>query len=253
MSTTMIPNPQPGPAARPSPVAPGQSMRFVAMRANLMPDEVIDARRTEVVRRRVLMGMGGLLAVVLIGFGTTWLQTESAKGDLSDQHHRTTALLDQQSNYAPLVNAQQETLTINTKLVQLMVGDVRWQPMYATVRSDAPAGVGITSISAQITTATAGATATPGTGGTPPYGALISTGQTTIGTLTVVGTANSEDQVAAYADRLGTQTGVVNAVIQNYDGTSRPYTFTIAAILTTDALGGRYHVANPAITTQGGS
>jgi hypothetical protein len=251
MATTMIPQPQPGPAVRPSPVAGGQSLRFLAVRANLMPDEVIDARRTEVVRRRVLIGMGTLLALLLVGFGTTWLQTESAKGDLSDQQHRAKALLDQQYNYAPLVEAQNDTAAINTKLTQLMVGDVRWQPMYATVRSDAPAGVGVTSISAQITTATAGATATAGSGGAPPFGALTGTGQTVIGTLTVIGTVGSEDQAAAYADRLGTETGVVNPVIQNMDLTTRPFTFTIAAILTADALGGPYHVANPA--TQGGN
>jgi hypothetical protein len=246
MSTTMIPQPQPGPAARPTPVAPGQSLRWVAVRANLMPDEVLDARRTEVVRRRVLIGLAAMLVLILVGFGTTWLQTESAKGDLSDQQHRTTALHDQEQNYTPLLAAQNATVEINTELTQLMVGDVRWQPMYATVRSDAPAGVGVTSISAQITTATAGATATAGSGATPPYGALTGTGQIVIGTLTVVGTVSSEDQVAAYDDRLATEPGVVNPVIQSVDFTSRPYTFTIAAILTADALGGPYHVANPA-------
>ena len=110
MATTMIPHPQPSPAPRPSPVAnPGGSLRFVAVRANLMPDEVIDARRTDVVRRRVVIGLGALLVLLLAGFASAWLQTSSAKGDLSDQQHRTQALLDQQHDYAPLVAAQAQT------------------------------------------------------------------------------------------------------------------------------------------------
>ena len=158
MATTTDPAPQPSPAPRPSPVMPGQPLRFVAVRANLMPDEVINARRTEVVRRRVVIGLGALLVLLLGGFGSAWLQTASANGDLSDEQHRTQALLDQQQDYAPLVAAQKQTADINAQLAQLMVGDVRWQPMTATVRGDAPAGVGITTLSVQITTRAAGAT-----------------------------------------------------------------------------------------------
>jgi hypothetical protein len=250
MATTMIPHPQPSPPARPSPgVSTGAALRFVAVRANLMPDEVIDARRTEIVRRRVLIGLACLLALILVGFGSAWLQTESSKGDLSDQQHRSAALRDQQHDYAPLVAAQGLTQTINDKLHQLMVGDVDWNSMYGTIRSDAPAGVGITSVSAQITTAAAG-TGTSASNQSP-YFPINPTGTTPIGTLTVVGTAADKDQVAGYADRLGTETGLLNPVISSVTATARPFTFTIVLTLTADALGGRYHVANPA--TQGGN
>jgi hypothetical protein len=245
MATTMIPPPVPGPDVRPTPVPSGQSLRFVAVRANLMPDEVIDARRTDVVRRRVLFGLAGLLALLLVGFGSAWLQTASANGDLSDQQHRTRALQDQQQDYAPLVAAQAQTAAINGQLAQLMVGDVRWQNMLATVRSDAPPGVGVTSVSSQITTSAVGAT--PASGTSSVYAALNATGKTPIGTLTLVGTADNKDQVAGYADRLAGEPGLVSPVVSNYNATTRPFTFTIAAIVTSDALGGRYHVANPPI------
>ena len=254
MATTMIPTPQPSPAPRPSPVAnPGGSLRFVAVRANLMPDEVIDARRTDVVRRRVVIGLGTLLVFILAGFASAWLQTSSSKGDLSDQQHRTQALLDQQHVYAPLVAAQAQTAAINTKLTQLMVGDVRWQNMLATIRGDAPAGVGVTSVSSQITTAAAGNTAAAACSALI-YSALNGTGKTPIGTLTVIGTANNKDQVAGYGDKLAGVTGLVTPVVTNYNATARPFTFTITAIITSDALGGRYHVATaPTAPTQGGN
>jgi hypothetical protein len=251
MATTMIPTPQPSPAPRPSPIAnPGGSLRFVAVRANLMPDEVIDARRTDVVRRRVVIGLGALLVLILAGFASSWLQTSSSKGDLADQQHRIQALLDQQHDYAPLVAAQAQTAAINDKLTQLMVGDVRWQNMLATIRGDAPAGVGLTSVSSQITTSAAGNTAAAA-GSAPIYSALNGTGKTPIGTLTIIGTANSKDQVAAYADKLAGETGLVTPVPTDFNSTSRPYTFTISAIVTSDALGGRYHVASVASVPTG--
>jgi hypothetical protein len=248
-ATTLIP-PSPSPSPALARAAAGD-VRFVAVRANLMPDEVIWARRTEVVRRRVLIGLGVLLVLLLGGFATAWLQTLAAKGDLSDQHHRTTALQSQQHDYAPLVAAQASTANINGKLQLLMVGDVRWQPMFATIRGDAPAGLGITSISAQITTQAAGGVPN----GAPPILGQPA-GVTPIGALTIVGTATNKDQVAAYAEKLGTETGVVNADVTNWNGSARPYTFTIVGVLTADALGGPYHQPAPSAaaptTTQEG-
>ena len=250
MTTTMIPHPSPSPSpgARPGPGAPGDPVRFVAVRANLMPDEVLNARRTDAVRRRVLIALGVLLVLLLGGFATAWLQTVSANGDLSDQQHRTAALQSQQHDYAPLVAAQAQTADIDNKLHLLMVGDVRWQPMYATVRSDAPAGLGITSMAAQISTAAAGGAAPPGSANAPVL-PLNAAGTTPIGTLTVIGTVDTKDQLAGFADKLATVPGLVSPFVQKYDSTQRPFTFTVSAIITVDALGGRYHVSDPSTST----
>ena len=58
--------------------------------------------------------------------------------------------------------------------------------------------------------------------------------------------------MAAYADRLGTETGLVSPLIPSYNATARPFTFTITATITADALGGRYHVPTTA-PVQGGN
>jgi hypothetical protein len=125
--------------------------------------------------------------------------------------------------------------------------------MLATIRGDAPAGVGLTSISSQITTSAAGNTAATA-GSAPIYNALNGSGKTPIGTLTIIGTANNKDQVAGYGDKLAGVTGLVTPVPTNFNSTARPFTFTITAIITSDALGGRYHVATATTpAAQGGN
>jgi Tfp pilus assembly protein PilN len=222
-------------APKPSPV----STRFVSVRASLMPDEVLSRRQTEVVRKQVLLGLVVVVVLLLAWFGLSWWQTSSANGDLDSAQRNHVSLLNQQSQFAPLVTAQTQTQQIQTQLQKLMVGDLSWKDMLATLRAKAPAGVALTNVTGSV-----GIGGAPTTGTGSNAASLNQSGKQQIGQLSVTGSAPSKNAVAAYADRLATVRGLTAPLISNVTATTgHNVTFIVNVLITADALGGRYSVA----------
>jgi len=244
MATTLI-HPDSSAAPRPTP----GGVRVAMIRANLMPDEVLIARRTEVLRRHILIGLAGVLALLIAWYGFTWLSTKSSENDLEDATHRTAALQAQQNKFAPLVAVQGQASTIQSQLHNLMAGDVQWRTMLANLRAKAGAGVQVTNVTSTLSVGGVGVTA----GATTGPGLLNVSGKQAIGTLTVQGTAGTKSEIAGFVDRLASVKGLAAPLLQSVTTTTgKGYTFTVAAVLTTDALGGRYTPPATAPTTNGG-
>ena len=232
MATTLVPPP---PAQTPAREATG-GLRFVAIRANLMPAEVLSARQLVVVRKQVLIGLVAVLVALIGWYGLSWWQTSSANSALEATQRQGEALQSQQSQYTPLVQAQGQIANIRTQLQQLMSSDLPWKTMISSVRGAAPAGLLVQSLTGAITPANV-------TSGADP---LNQTGTASVGTLSVTGTAPDKRTVAAYADALAKVKGLTAPLISAVQASSRPVTFTIMAVITTDALGGRYSTPAPA-------
>jgi Tfp pilus assembly protein PilN len=234
MATTMIP-----PTA---PVTPSTGVRFVPVRASLMPEEVLSSRQLVVVRKRVLAALI-VVAVLLIGsYGLSWWQTRSANNDLATAQHQGMQLQSQQTQFGPLVQAQAQITSIQTQLQSLMSRDLQWKALLVAVRATEPNGVGLSAITGSLNGATtSGLTALPGSAAG-------------VGTLTLTGTAPDKRTVAAYADQLAKVKGLTAPLISSVQASTRPVTFTISAALTSDAFGGRYTPATsvPATSTTGG-
>jgi flagellar basal body-associated protein FliL len=241
MTTTMVP---PTPTPKPT----SSALRYVTMRADLMPAEVISARQTVVVRKQVMLGLLVIVALLIAWFGVSWWQTTSARSDLHDAQHSGVALQKQQAQYAPLVAAQAEIGTIQGQLQKLMVGDLSWKTMVTTLRLVEPNGVTLTNVTGSVT-AGAAAGVNPAVGKLVNSGVLNVTGKLQVGQLTVTGTAPTKTSIAAYADKLGTVLGLTAPLITNVTATpgDHTFTFTINLVVTADALGGRY--ALPATTS----
>jgi Tfp pilus assembly protein PilN len=242
MATTMTPETAAG-AQHPT----GETLRFVSIRADLLPDEVISARRTDVVRQRVLVGLAVLVLLLVGAYGASWWQTSGARSDLSDLQHRGVGLQTQQKEFGALVSTQSQVLAIQSQLQSLMAGDVPWKAMLTTLRETAPQGVELTQLSGSVTAGAAAAGAAQDPNG---YEALNSTGLVQIGTLAVAGTAPDKRSVAAYADKLAKVKGLAAPFITSVTVTDRTVTFAMTVLITSDALGGRYPAAAP--TTPGG-
>jgi Tfp pilus assembly protein PilN len=241
MATTMTP---PAPTAGPKPTA--RAVRFVPVRASLLPDEVISSRRTQLVRKQVLLALVIVVGLMIAWFGMSWWQTSTSNSDLDDAQHRTVALQNQQHEFAPLVDAQAKADTIRTQLQKLMVGDLSWKAMLTTLSAKAPAGVHLTTVTGKIVTATSTKNGT-----SISSSVLNQTGKLSVGTLSVTGTASDKRSVAAYADRLATVKGLTAPLITNVAADNHTVTFTVDLIVTTDAFGGRYAVS-PTTTSTGG-
>ncbi|MDT4918686.1 MAG: hypothetical protein QOI15_3121 [Pseudonocardiales bacterium] len=237
MATTLIP-PSPAPARQVS-----GEVRFVPIRANLMPDEVLSARQVVVVRKQVLLGLVVVLVALIGWYGLSWWHTRTANSDLADLQRQGLALQSQQAQFTPLVQAQTQIADTRSQLELLMVGDLSWKTMLTTLRDKAPAGVAVESITG---------TVTPGSVGTVSESDVLNqTGSASIGQLSITGNAPDKRTVAAYADALSRIKGVTAPLISAVQASSRPVTFTITAVITTDALGGRY--ATDASVATGGN
>lgn len=247
MASTFAP-PVPTPSPRPTPGA--GPVRFVAVRANLLPDEIVGARQTVRVRRRVLIGLGLVVALLIGLFGLSRWETSKADSDLSQAEHDQQALQLQEGHFAKLLSSQQQVQAIQTELQRLMQGDLSWQQMLTTLRTKAPAGVQVTSVAGTITAG--GGSATSSGGSASSAVSLNQTGQATVGSLLVAGSAPDKGTVAAYADQLATVTGLTAPLVTSVNAAGRSVSFTLDVVITAQALGGRYKPAGSTSTSPTG-
>lgn len=243
MATTLVHEP---PAAK---VPSSDGLRFVAVRANLLPDEIVSARQLDVVRKQVLLGLLAVVALLIGWFGLSWWQTAVANSNLDDAQHQTVALQNQQSEFGPLVNTQNQSALIHRQLHNLMAADLPWTKLLATLRSQAPAGVRVTGVTASVTVGVPAA----GVNSVNPLNTSVlnASGRLSVGQLSVTGAAGSKGAVATYVDRLATVPGLAAPLITNFAVSGGVSTFTVNVLITTDALGGRYAAAVPAAPTGG--
>lgn len=230
MATTMIP-PAPTPAPRPSPGP--DAVRFLSIHADLLPDEVRSARQTVALRKRVLLALCLVVALLAGWYGYSWWQTSSARNDLSAAQQQGLALQHQVDGFTPLVRAQAQAQAIQTQLRGLMTGDLSWQQLLSTLRAKAPRGVRLTAVTATVNAKTT-AVATPG---------LNESGSPSVGQLTVTGTAPDKKTTAAYADALGSVKGLTAPLITNITTANNSVTFSVSLTITRAALGGRFTTA----------
>jgi Tfp pilus assembly protein PilN len=238
MSTIILPE---APAPQPAPAPTAEVTRFVAIRADLLPDEIADARRVRRMMRKVAVGLIAVVALVICGYGVTAWQTSGAKGSLATVQRESASLVMEQRKFAPLVLAQSRAVSIKAELTKLMLGDLSWTDLLATLRKSAPAGMTITSITG---TATIGASTGSVPGG---LGVLNRSGKPQVGMLNINGTAPDKNSVAAYIDALGKVPGLAAAFPASVTGVGGKFLFAASVIITSDALGGRY-----AVPAQGG-
>lgn len=238
MATTMVPA---ATAAKP----PHGEVRFVAVRARLLPDEIVSDRQVEVVRKQVIAGLVLVVVILIAAFGLSKWQTRSANNDLATAQRQGAQLESEQNQFAPLVQAQAQIQAIQNQLHSLMRTDLSWKTMLTTLQAKAPSGVTIDSVAGTVNagTATAG-----GAAGVPAGTSVLNaSGQPAVGTLTVSGTAPDKRTVAAYADQLATVKGLAAPLVSSVAADPSGAKFTIVAVITSDALGGRYAAA-PATT-----
>ncbi|MBN9620713.1 MAG: hypothetical protein J0H43_13445, partial [Actinobacteria bacterium] len=81
---------------------------------------------------------------------------------------------------------------------------------------------------------------------------LNQTGQATVGSLLVAGSAPDKGTVAAYADQLATVTGLTAPLVTSVNAAGRSVSFTLDVVITAQALGGRYKPAGSTSTSPTG-
>jgi hypothetical protein len=215
---------------------PQRVVRVLNISADLLPEEIVAARRARRSRAWVVVALPVIVAMLGGWYVYADRAVHSANDDLSAVTGQATTLQKSQTRYQQVVDVQNETTTISQELKALLANDVPWANVFDTLRSTGSAsGVQVRGINAILTKAT-GATAIQ---------TLPSTsGAATIGTVTITGSAPDKPSVAKYVDALGKLTEVANPYLTNAaksdSNGAKAWQFSITVDITSTTLCGRF-------------
>lgn len=231
-------------ATEPLLLAPSSAMP----RVNLLPPEILEARRL----RRTQVGLAFGLTGVLVALGAVFYQhvqdRDAAQRDLTAAQAQTATLQAAQAKYADVPRVVGAIDAAEQARGSAMANDVEWYRTLTNFSLTLPGNVWFTSLTVQVngpqvaaTTGTAPAAPTTATSPTAP---TVPGPGSTIGTVQVAGTALDHPDVASWLDVLARQPGLADAYFSSSTkakiGSKSVVNFTSTANITQDALSHRY-------------
>jgi Tfp pilus assembly protein PilN len=205
------------------------ALRIPPVEANLLPVEIVEARRGRVARRIVVTALVALFLVITGWYGQARYRTSTVADSLQRVEDDAQRVQRQQRDFADLLATRAESQAIETRLSGLVAGDLSWSRLLFSLRTEAPSGVKVTSVVGALFDDAASVEAIA----TRKEGAAI-------GKLTVSGTASTKAALATYVDRLGRVAGLTNPLLTSATEVASVVQFSVQLDITTAALGGRH-------------
>jgi Tfp pilus assembly protein PilN len=206
-------------------------------RVNLLPQEILEARRFKGTQR--LLALAVVAVVALLGAATWWEQSQvaTAREALATEQQRTSELNAEQAKYAQVPRLLAQVTAARGARERAMSADVLWYRFLNDLATATPAGVSLESVAATLSPTVPGAPAATTTVPLKPAG---------IGDIAVEGSANSFDRVSDWLDNLGEVSGLDSSTLSNASreagtGGGKPeVSFSTGVTMTGDALSHRY-------------
>jgi type IV pilus assembly protein PilM len=211
-----------------------RAWRIPSLAADLLPDEVVEARRAGRARTRVLAAVGAFTVLVGAWYGVARVQTSDAQDALDATTAQAQDLQRQQHAYAGLIGTQASIAAVHGQLKGLMADDLSWRAVLAQLDAAAPAGVELSAITTTLNSGVAGAE------GAQTNALPSMSGRKVIGKLTVTGFGTDKPAIAAYLDALAKLSIVDSPLLTDVIRESEGLRFTAQLNVTTAALGGRF-------------
>jgi Tfp pilus assembly protein PilO len=191
--------------------------------ANLLPPEIVAARRVRGIRKVVVFVIAGVFALGIAGYVYGMMQKNDADATLTASENRTVALHQQQLKYNEVVTLNGQVDQIKSQLSGLLLDDVDFNEMVGVLAARAPQGGEITQLTFTIQSASPQTTS-------QNTAQLNPSGHQLVGLTTISGTAKSMADVADYVVKVSTVPGVVAVYpsSQQNDGKTVKYTISLA-------------------------
>ncbi|TNM64500.1 PilN domain-containing protein [Streptomyces sp. NP160] len=223
-------------AVEPAPPSTVQ-VNWSAPRVNLLPLEVVVARRVRRAQRGAALAAAGAAALVgcvwALGLGSTAHQQQR----LDEATARLTALQAEQAQYAAAPQVLKQLETVRDTRAQAMAQDVAWYSYVDSLTRALPATAWLVSV--QTSLSAAGSAAAPAT-----TGGTGTAGTSSVGSVTISARSTSYDDVAAYLDALAAVPGVADVFLStstsDASGSAPVISFTVTASVTDAALTHRF-------------
>jgi Tfp pilus assembly protein PilO len=207
--------------------------------ANLLPPEVILARRVRVLRKAIVILLITVVALAGVGYGYAFWQAHEASSDLGVEQSRTAELHRQQSKYGNVVQMQGTVANVKSQIATLLAKDVDVTNLISRVVGKLPTGASITQLSLALSVGTAQAVVPANAANNA---VLDPSGRQHIGTINLTGQAHSLDQVAAFVTGVASVPGIVGVFPTSQQGTKTAVQFSVQLTLTDQALSHRYAI-----------
>ncbi|MCA2215349.1 hypothetical protein [Jidongwangia harbinensis] len=221
MATTLLPiDPQ---------MSPQRVNRILTISANLLPAEVVVARRAR--RARTWTAVVVLFAVALCGgwFALAYHGKQVAERDLEAATDTVATLQFKQREYSGAVQVRNESTALSAQLDAVMANDLDWGALLETLRTTAaPSQIVVKGVNGKLHGDEKGA-ALPG-----------ATTTATVGALVVTGTGPDKRAVAAFVDALAEQSTLANPYVTSVTTEDEGVTFALNVDLAEAALCGRF-------------
>jgi cytoskeletal protein RodZ len=208
-------------------VSPQQAARVLSIRADLLPPEIRDGRRS----RRIRSLIAFVLLLVVGAVGAWYWQATVAKQSADEEYEQMfqklaqTRTAQKTEELRALVEYQEGGASLNKELTTVLAQDLSWTNLINLLRDEATAeSVELTEISGSLAGGDSG----------------TATDSTAIGTVTITGTAENKKVVADYVNKLGTLEHVTNPFVTNVNRQDGEYTFSLMVTITDEALCGRF-------------
>lgn len=215
--------------------------------ANLLPPDVIAARRIAAIRKIIILVLIAVVVLAGVGYGYAFMQQRQAQSQLSAEQTKTTTLEASQEQYSEVVTLAASITQVKTQLAGLMAGDVDAAKLIDNVIAQLPPKSTITQLQLSLDAAgqQGGSSSTSGSSTSTGGSVLDASGRPHIGSLTMTGSTGSLSEVAGYVNALAKLPGVVSvyptsAGAGTGTGTGNGVQFTIDLTLTDQLLTHRY-------------
>lgn len=225
------------PDAAPAPALPTVLTAVALPRVNLLPPEILAARRF----RDVKIGLAGAVVgcvglVALLYVGATGAVTE-AQGELDTSTAMGQQLRTEAAKYQEITAVRQQADAAAALVTKAMGAEIRFSQLMSELSTTLPEDVWLQNIAFTQTSADAAAPAAVPPVGTAPAAASV-------GNVTFAGTGFSHDNVAAWLESLDKVPTYADPYFskstESLSGPRKVVTFQSTATLTTDALSRRY-------------
>ncbi|MEO7263036.1 MAG: hypothetical protein ABI047_17545 [Jatrophihabitantaceae bacterium] len=205
--------------------------------ANLIPPEVLQARRVKAIRKLVAYGLCVLVLIAGVGYGFAFYRSQQAAESLAAEQSRTSQLLAQQKRYADVTLLQGTVAGVRTQLSSLLDSDVDVSALVTSVLKQLPADATVSQLAVTMSPpAGRQATVNPASG----TGSMDTSGKPHIGLLTLTGQAVRVPDVSTLVDRLALMPGFIDPYPTSNTTNDKGTLFTIQFSIDDSLLSHRY-------------
>jgi hypothetical protein len=230
--------PADGAPATPGAVTPKSSAPIEGLtiggepRVHLLPPQVLARKKGKAVRRRLGLGVVGMLVLVAIAAGLAEVDSISAQSALVSAQAQTTSILQQQAKYGDVLKVKADSDSIISSQQAATTQEILWKGFISQFQKTLPSGAVIGTMTAMVDTPL-GATPTTTTTTTPLQGVHVAT---VTASLTM-----KQSQISGWLNSLKSIKGFVDVTPNSVTkGDAGSYTVNVTLHLDSDALANRF-------------